>query len=55
MDTNTMRKIAKICWEKNKVLIIARVYGMIGYIRVVTKTHEVVEGKPDNGILKIMF
>lgn len=48
MDTKTVSKLAQICWEKNKTLIVCRCYGMIGYIRTIVKTHEVVEGKLDN-------
>jgi len=50
MDTNTLRKLAKICWEKDKILVVARAYGMIGYVRIVTKSHEIIEGKPDNEV-----
>lgn len=47
MDTNTLRKLAKICWEKNIVLLVVRSYGLVGYIRIALQHHEVFESKLD--------
>jgi amyloid beta precursor protein binding protein 1 len=47
LDTQTVMKLGKICQEKNKVLLVCRSYGMIGYIRTYCNSHEVIEGKLD--------
>lgn len=41
------RKIAKACWELDIPFMIVRAYGMIGYMRIQTKQHDIVESKPD--------
>lgn len=41
-------KLATLLWEKNIPLIIARTYGLLGYIRLVTPSHEIIESHPDN-------
>jgi amyloid beta precursor protein binding protein 1 len=50
MDLPTLRKFAKYCYEKDKILVVVRTYGMLGYIRTIAKSHEVVEAKPDQEI-----
>lgn len=50
MDLPTLKKFSKYCQEKNKVLVVVRSYGMIGYIRIIAKSHEVVEAKLDQEI-----
>jgi len=51
IDYISMKKLAKHCFETSKVLLVCRSYGLIGYIRIYGKCHEVVEGKPDQEIL----
>ena len=42
--TNTaeslVRKVSKLCWERDVPVLIARAYGMIGYLRLVVPEHE---------------
>jgi len=47
IDFESIKKLAKFCFDTSKVLIVCRSYGLIGYIRIYGKCHEVVEGKPD--------
>eukprot|EP01114_Cavostelium_apophysatum_P008684 TRINITY_DN2138_c0_g1_i2.p1 TRINITY_DN2138_c0_g1~~TRINITY_DN2138_c0_g1_i2.p1 ORF type:complete len:556 (-),score=166.03 TRINITY_DN2138_c0_g1_i2:41-1624(-) len=41
-------KLAKVCWDNRIVLIVTRVYGFLGYIRVAVPEHTIIESKPDN-------
>eukprot|EP01027_Heterolobosea_sp_BB2_P024009 GEZU01036124.1.p1 GENE.GEZU01036124.1~~GEZU01036124.1.p1 ORF type:complete len:551 (+),score=208.96 GEZU01036124.1:66-1655(+) len=50
MDEQHVRALGKICYDRDIPLIIARSYGLIGYIRIVTKEHEIVESKLDNPV-----
>ncbi|KAL0476307.1 E1 ubq [Acrasis kona] len=50
MKPQSLKKLAQFCWDKDKVLIIVRSYGMIGYIRLVSKSHDIVEAKLDQDI-----
>jgi len=43
-------KLAHICWENNIPLLISRAYGLIGYLRIITPEHRIVEAKEDNPI-----
>ena len=40
MDTDLVSKLAKICEKKKITLMVVRSYGMLGYIRVQTPSHE---------------
>jgi len=40
LDTATVQKLAQLCWAKNKVLILVRSYGFLGYVRVVSSNIE---------------
>ena len=44
----TLKSLDALLWEKNIPLVIARSYGFVGYVRLVTSLHEVVESHPDN-------
>jgi amyloid beta precursor protein binding protein 1 len=50
MDLPTIRRFAKYCLEKNKVFVVVKSYGMLGYIRVQAKSHEIIEAKLDQDI-----
>jgi amyloid beta precursor protein binding protein 1 len=50
MKPQSLRKLAQYCYDNKKVLIIVRSYGMIGYIRTITRSHEIVEAKLDQDI-----
>jgi amyloid beta precursor protein binding protein 1 len=50
LDADILLKLSKICWAKNINLMVCRSYGMIGYIRMIVKSHEIVEGKLDQTI-----
>jgi NEDD8-activating enzyme E1 regulatory subunit len=47
----TLKPLSKLCFETGKVLMVCRSYGLIGYIRIYGKCHEVVEGKLDQEIV----
>jgi len=50
MKPQSLKKLAQFCWDKDKVLIVVRSYGMIGYIRLVSRSHDIVEAKLDQDI-----
>ena len=43
-----LARLASLLWSHNIPLLVARSYGMIGYLRLVAQSHEVVESHPDN-------
>jgi len=50
LPERSVLKLGEICWNLNTPLVIARCYGLFGYIRVVVPEHTVVETHPDNPI-----
>jgi len=50
MPTHQLEKLANYCYEKDKVLVMVRSYGMVGYLRIITKSHTIVEAKLDTQI-----
>lgn len=48
LKENTMKKLSQHLWNENVPLILLRSYGLIGYIRIVSKEHTIVEAHPDN-------
>lgn len=43
-----LRKLAAFLYERSIPLVVVRSYGFIGYLRLVTPEHTIVESKPDN-------
>jgi len=43
-----LRKLASYLYERNIPLVIPRSYGFIGYLRIATPEHTIIESKPDN-------
>lgn len=43
-----LRKLAAYLYERNIPLVIPRSYGFIGYLRVATPEHTIIESKPEN-------
>lgn len=41
-------KLASICWDHSIPLFSVRAYGLVGYLRIQTPEHTIVESKPDN-------
>ena len=41
-------KLADVLWQHSTPLLMARSYGMVGYLRLCVKEHTVVESHPDN-------
>jgi len=41
-------KLSEVCWGANIALLVVRSWGLLGYLRVVTPEHTIVESKPDN-------
>ncbi|XP_077220537.1 NEDD8-activating enzyme E1 regulatory subunit AXR1-like [Tasmannia lanceolata] len=45
---SSMLKLDRICRQTNIMLIIARSYGLAGFVRISLKEHDVIESKPDH-------
>ncbi|XP_077243660.1 NEDD8-activating enzyme E1 regulatory subunit AXR1-like [Tasmannia lanceolata] len=45
---SSMLKLDRICRQANLMLIIARSYGLTGFVRISLKEHDVIESKPDH-------
>ena len=43
-----LKRLAEILWSENIPLLIAKSYGLIGYLRLVVQSHEIIESHPDN-------
>lgn len=41
-------KLSEILWKLSTPLVVARSYGLVGYIRIAVPVHEVLESHPDN-------
>jgi len=50
LPEDSLLKLGKICWDNSIVLIVVRVSGFVGYIRVIVPEHTIIESKPDNPI-----
>ena len=48
VSEDRLRRLAANLWSNNTPLLVARSYGMVGYLRLVVKSHEVIESHPDN-------
>jgi amyloid beta precursor protein binding protein 1 len=48
MPEGALRKLAAHLYERNIPLVIPRSYGFIGYLRIATPEHTIIESKPDN-------
>ncbi|KAL1220435.1 NEDD8-activating enzyme E1 regulatory subunit AXL [Cardamine amara subsp. amara] len=47
---DSMVKLDRICREANVILVIARSYGLTGFVRISVKEHVVIESKPDHSL-----
>lgn len=47
LPSESLLQLASACWDQDIPLLVVRAYGMIGYVRVQTRCHDVVESKPD--------
>ncbi|CAN8285303.1 unnamed protein product [Cochlearia groenlandica] len=45
---DSMVKLDRICREANVMLVIARSYGLTGFVRICVKEHTVIDSKPDH-------
>lgn len=43
-----IKQLSQFLWSQNIPLLIAKCYGFIGYLRVVVRSHEIIESHPDN-------
>ena len=48
LQESSLSKLSAILWKSCIPLLVARSYGLIGYIRVAVPCHEVIESHPDN-------
>lgn len=46
MSGSELRRVADACWETRVPLLVARTVGLLGYLRVQVRSHEIVESKP---------
>ena len=44
----TLAKVARLLWSQTIPLLVARSYGLLGYIRLALCHHEIIESHPDN-------
>lgn len=44
----TLSKISSLLWKSSTPLLVARSYGLLGFIRIALPHHEVIESHPDN-------
>jgi amyloid beta precursor protein binding protein 1 len=47
LTEDTVRAVAKACWELDIPFVNVRAYGMIGYMRIQARQHDIIESKPD--------
>lgn len=50
LQEKALLRLAAACWTAGVPLLIARAYGMIGYMRLVVPEHTVVEAHPDDSL-----
>ena len=50
LPEKSVLKLGEICWNFGIPLVVARCYGLFGYLRVVSSEHAVVESHPDNPV-----
>ncbi|XP_060109867.1 NEDD8-activating enzyme E1 regulatory subunit isoform X2 [Heteronotia binoei] len=50
LPESTLLRLAEVLWNYNIPLVVCRTYGLVGYIRIVIKEHQVVESHPDNAL-----
>lgn len=50
LPDKTLLELSKLLWDHNVPLVVCNSYGMVGYLRIVTKEHTIVESHPDDEI-----
>ncbi|XP_015279753.1 PREDICTED: NEDD8-activating enzyme E1 regulatory subunit [Gekko japonicus] len=48
LPESTLLRLAEVLWNYNIPLLVCRTYGLVGYMRIVIKEHQVIESHPDN-------
>ena len=48
-------QLSEACWLRNIPLIVVRGYGLLGYVRVQVKQHDVIESKPDGQTAPVVW
>ena len=48
VSEDRLKRLADTLWSQEVPLLVARSYGMVGYLRLVVQSHEIVESHPDN-------
>jgi len=48
LHNGNLMKLSNILWKLSIPLVVARSYGLIGYLRISTPSHEILECHPDN-------
>lgn len=50
MNENIVKKLSEYLWNENVPFMILRSFGFIGYMRIVSNEHKIVEAHPDSFI-----
>jgi len=50
MDEKTLMSLSKLLWENHVPLMLVKSYGLLGYIRIQTTEHAIIESHPDNAL-----
>ncbi|XP_077166064.1 NEDD8-activating enzyme E1 regulatory subunit isoform X2 [Paroedura picta] len=50
LPENTLLRLSDVLWNYNIPLLVCRTYGLVGYMRIVIKEHQVIESHPDNAL-----
>ena len=50
LNETTVKKLSEYLWSENVPFLILRSYGFLGYMRIVSREHKIVEAHPDNVI-----
>ena len=48
LSDESLLKLAQVVWKSETPLLVARAYGLLGYLRIAIPHHEIVESHPDN-------
>jgi len=50
LNESTVKKLSEYLWVENVPFMILRSYGFIGYMRIISNEHKIIQAHPDNVI-----
>lgn len=50
LNEGTIKKLSQYLWQENVPFMILRSYGFIGYMRIISNEHKIIQAHPDNVI-----